>query len=142
MAALAELTQEAEAQLDQLLLHYAVKGYIEAIDNLIAAVEQARADVALAPDAGRPAPRPYPLIARGGHRWIKVARYWFAYRVDVFVMLRQAGLAPPRQNPEQERAELAHALLVLGLGLQPSPPPIAATALTPPPRGGNTADTR
>ncbi len=34
---------------------------------------------------------------------------------DVIVMLRQAGLMPPRPPPEQERAELAHARRVLGL---------------------------
>jgi hypothetical protein len=34
---------------------------------------------------------------------------------DVFVMVIEAGLLPPRQSPEQERAELAHARDVLGL---------------------------
>ena len=34
---------------------------------------------------------------------------------DVIVMLRQAGLQPPRPPPEQEQAELAHARRVLGL---------------------------
>ena len=34
---------------------------------------------------------------------------------DVIVMLRQAGLQPPRPPREQEEAELAHARRVLGL---------------------------
>jgi hypothetical protein len=34
---------------------------------------------------------------------------------DVFVMTRQAGLPLPRPPREQEQAELAHALKVLGL---------------------------
>jgi hypothetical protein len=34
---------------------------------------------------------------------------------DVFVMTRQAGLPLPRPPREQEEAELAHALKVLGL---------------------------
>ncbi len=34
---------------------------------------------------------------------------------DVFVMTRQSGLPIPRPSPEQEKAELAHALKVLGL---------------------------
>ncbi len=33
---------------------------------------------------------------------------------DVIVMLKQAGLSPPRPPPEQEAAELAHARRVLG----------------------------
>jgi hypothetical protein len=32
----------------------------------------------------------------------------------VIVMLKQAGLSPPRPPPEQEAAELAHARRVLG----------------------------
>ncbi len=34
---------------------------------------------------------------------------------DVIVMLRQAGLKPPRPPPEQERAELERARQILGL---------------------------
>ena len=34
---------------------------------------------------------------------------------DVFVMTLQAGLSLPRPPPEQEQAELKHALKVLGL---------------------------
>ena len=38
---------------------------------------------------------------------------------EVFIMLRQAGLEPPRPSPEQERAELEHARRVLGLAAVP-----------------------
>lgn len=34
---------------------------------------------------------------------------------EVFLLLRQAGLEPPRPPPEQERAELEHARCILGL---------------------------
>ena len=34
---------------------------------------------------------------------------------DVIAMLREAGLKPPRLPPEQERAELARAVAILGL---------------------------
>lgn len=34
---------------------------------------------------------------------------------DVFVLTRQAGLPLPRPPREQEQAELAHALAILGL---------------------------
>jgi hypothetical protein len=28
-----------------------------------------------------PAPQPYPQLARPGRAWIKVSRYWIAYRI-------------------------------------------------------------
>ena len=34
---------------------------------------------------------------------------------DVIAMLRSAGLEPPRPPPDQERAELARAMAILGL---------------------------
>lgn len=34
---------------------------------------------------------------------------------DVFVLTRQAGLSPPLPPAEQQRAELAHAIRILGL---------------------------
>jgi hypothetical protein len=38
---------------------------------------------------------------------------------DVIAMLRAAGLEPPRLPPEQERAELARAMAILGLTPRP-----------------------
>ncbi len=34
---------------------------------------------------------------------------------DVIFMLKQAGLQPPQQAPEQARAELARAMAILGM---------------------------
>jgi hypothetical protein len=34
---------------------------------------------------------------------------------EVILMTKAAGLSPPRQTPEQEKAELAHARHVLGM---------------------------
>jgi hypothetical protein len=34
---------------------------------------------------------------------------------EVILMTKAAGLSPPQQTPEQERAELAHARHVLGM---------------------------
>ena len=73
------LRPEAQAQIDGLLQHYERLGRVEAVENLLAAIEQARDQIALAPSAGLVAPRPYPRLAERGLRWIKVGRYWVAY---------------------------------------------------------------
>jgi plasmid stabilization system protein ParE len=73
------LSPEAEAQLDGLLQHYERLERIEAAENLLAALEQARDRIAWAPAAGLAAPRPYPQLAVRGLRWVKAGRYWVAY---------------------------------------------------------------
>jgi plasmid stabilization system protein ParE len=73
------LSPGAEQQLDDLLFHYEKLERPEAIRNLMAAVRRAATRIELAPEAGLPAPRPYPALARVGRRWLKEGRYWFAY---------------------------------------------------------------
>ncbi len=70
------LSPEALAQLEGLLQHYE---RIEAAENLLAAIEQARNHIARAPEAGLTAPRPYRDLAVLGLRWIEAGRYWVAY---------------------------------------------------------------
>ncbi len=73
------LTPEAEAQLDALTEYYEKLNRPEAIENLIAAVENAIGRIRDNPSEGLNAPRPYPSLANYGFRWIKVGSYWFAY---------------------------------------------------------------
>ena len=75
------LSPEAEAQLDALLDYYEQRDRPEATRNLISALEQAADQIERAPEAGLPAPRPYPSIASLGLHWIKMGAYWFAYAV-------------------------------------------------------------
>jgi hypothetical protein len=39
----------------------------------------AESRIELLPDAGLPAPRPYPSLSRQDRAWIKAGRYWIAY---------------------------------------------------------------
>ncbi len=73
------LSPEAEAQLDALIAHYEALGRVEASVNLLSALERARARIAAKPEAGLPAPRPYPSLAKAGRRWIIEGRYWVSY---------------------------------------------------------------
>ena len=58
------LSPEAEAQLDALIAHYEALGRVEASLNLLNALERATARISERPEAGLPAPRPYPALAR------------------------------------------------------------------------------
>ena len=73
------LSPEAETQLEGLLTHFERLNRIKAAENLLAALERASFRISRAPDAGLPAPRPYPTLARLGFRWVKQGRYWVAY---------------------------------------------------------------
>jgi plasmid stabilization system protein ParE len=73
------LSEEAERQLTALIRHYGRIGRPEAKWNLIAAIDDAVARIERNPQAGLPAPRPYPDLAHQGRLWIKVRRYWIAY---------------------------------------------------------------
>ena len=48
--------------------------------NLLAAVDEAIAKIDQKQEAGLPAPRPYPELARPGRLWVKAGRYWVTYR--------------------------------------------------------------
>ena len=73
------LSPEAEAQLDGLIAHYEALGRVEASINLLSALERARARISETPEAGLPAPRPYPSLAKVGRRWIVEGTYWISY---------------------------------------------------------------
>jgi plasmid stabilization system protein ParE len=77
------LSREAEAQVDRLMSHFEAKGRVEAAVNLVGAIERAKDRIAVAPDAGLAAPRPYPSLRRDGRRWMLEGRYWISYRVAV-----------------------------------------------------------
>jgi plasmid stabilization system protein ParE len=77
---LIRLTREAAAQVDALLAHYERTGRLKAAENLIEALERGKARIEAAPDAGLPAPRPYPTLRQPGRLWIIERPYWFAYR--------------------------------------------------------------
>jgi hypothetical protein len=60
-------------------IQYAQLGRPEAIRNLAYALADAIEKIKLQPHAGLPAPRPYPHLAKPGHLWVHVRRYWIAY---------------------------------------------------------------
>jgi plasmid stabilization system protein ParE len=76
---LIEYTRKAERHIDLLRQHYETHQRLEALRNLDVAIDDAETRIAYEPDAGLPAPRPYPFLARKGRAWIKAGRYWFAY---------------------------------------------------------------
>jgi plasmid stabilization system protein ParE len=73
------LSPEAEAQLDALTAYYEALGRIEASIKLLEALERAMSRISENPDAGLPAPRPYPTLAAAGRRWIVEGSYWISY---------------------------------------------------------------
>jgi plasmid stabilization system protein ParE len=77
---LTALSRRAERQFDALVRHYERLGRVEAIQNLVAAVEQAGDMIAADPKGGLPAPRPYPDLIAPRRAWVKAGRYWIAYR--------------------------------------------------------------
>lgn len=73
------LSPEAEAQVDRLIAYYEDRQRRQAAVNLLRALERAKERIGAAPEAGLPAPRPYPSLARHGRRWIIGGRYWISY---------------------------------------------------------------
>jgi plasmid stabilization system protein ParE len=49
---------------------------------LLRALERAKERIAGTPEAGLPAPRPYPSLARHGRRWIIEGNYCIAYNLS------------------------------------------------------------
>ena len=72
-------TPKAARQVVELRRHYEERERLEAIAALAAALEAAERRIEDYPEAGLPAPRPYPEVARPGRSWIKEGRYWIAY---------------------------------------------------------------
>ncbi len=73
------LTQEAEAHIKGLILHYESLDRPAATRNMMAAVEAAKERIARAPAVGLSAPRPYPQLKKFGRLWLKEGRYWISY---------------------------------------------------------------
>lgn len=73
-------TAKAERQINALRRHYERLERPEAIHNLIAAVQEAAGKIEADPEAGLPAPRPYPALARPRRAWVQAGRYWVLYR--------------------------------------------------------------
>ncbi len=69
---------EAIDQLDALRIHFVTKNRVEAALALDAALERAERQIEMRPEAGLPAPRPYPEVTRSDRRWLKSGRYWIA----------------------------------------------------------------
>jgi plasmid stabilization system protein ParE len=72
----------AGAQISGLTAYFEELGRMQAATNLLAALERASRRIVRAPDAGLPAPRPYPALVHLGFRWIKEGPYWVAYMMD------------------------------------------------------------
>lgn len=73
-------TRRAARQVDDLISHYTELNRLEAMSNLLIALQNASALIEKNPTIGVPAPRPYPFLARQGRFWIKSGRYWVGYR--------------------------------------------------------------
>jgi len=78
----ARLGRKAERQLDMFVEHFERLDRPEAVRNLIVAIRRASERIDRAPEAGLPAPRPYPELARKGRHWIKEGAHWIAYTND------------------------------------------------------------
>nr|WP_294527759.1 hypothetical protein [uncultured Rhodopila sp.] len=76
------ISRRAGAQIRGLIAYFEELGRMQAAANLLAALERASTRILRLPDAGLPAPRPYPDLARLGFRWIKKGPYWIAYMAE------------------------------------------------------------
>lgn len=72
-------TARARRQVTELRQHFRLALRLEAVWNLERAIKEAAAQIEREPQAGIPAPRPYPTLARPDQAWCKVDRYWFRY---------------------------------------------------------------
>jgi plasmid stabilization system protein ParE len=73
------VSRRAGAQIRALIAYFEEMERMQAAANLLAVLERASGRIVLAPEAGLPAPRPYPSLARLGFRWVKEGPYWIAY---------------------------------------------------------------
>ena len=87
----------------ELLQHSARLARPGAGRNLIAALDQAAAQIERSPGAGLQAPRPYPFLAQLGRLWIKAGRYWIAYSITdppvILARFHDAANIPERLLP-------------------------------------------
>ena len=73
------ISPRARRQIAELRAYYLQELRLDAARNLLAAVRDAARRIEADPDAGLPAPRPYPALARPGQAWIKSGPYWIRY---------------------------------------------------------------
>ena len=89
--------------LDELHDHYRRKGWIEASIALDLAMLEAERRVQLNPQAGLPAPRPYPSLAAAGESWLIVKPYWVVYRPStpplILAVFHDSADIPARYSP-------------------------------------------
>jgi hypothetical protein len=79
---------------DGAVAHYEALGRVEASINLPNALERAEARISETPEAGLPAPRPYPALAKAGRRWIVEGTYCspvFSMRWPTFPIVFEAA---------------------------------------------------
>lgn len=76
------LTPEARQRVRTLRAYYEERERPEATRALRNALTAAWLKITTSPEAGLPAPRPYPQLARPGRAWVKCGRYWIAYRTQ------------------------------------------------------------
>ncbi len=74
------LSREAQQHVSALRRHFEALDRLEAVVNLMAALQDASDAIERDPLVGLRAPRPYPQLARPGQAWVKAGRYWVAYR--------------------------------------------------------------
>lgn len=90
-------------QADRLRAFYREKERPEALRNLERAMLDAEQKITGAPEAGLPAPRPYPRLRQEGTLWIKSGRYWFAYRPEptpiILAIFFETADIPARLKP-------------------------------------------
>jgi hypothetical protein len=79
---MARLAVEARQQFRELLDHFLAKGWGSAALRLERSVTEALARADDPRTRWLPAPRPYPHLADGRLRWVKIHRYWVAYTIE------------------------------------------------------------
>jgi len=76
------LTPEARRHVRALYAYYEERDRPEATRALRNALNAAWEKITTSPGAGLPAPRPYKQLAEPGRTWLKLGRYWIAYRTQ------------------------------------------------------------
>lgn len=98
---------EANAHVDALIAYFTQRTKEqppnpEAIDNLLEAIESAKALLLSGQGVRRNYPSIYEKMARKGEQWLKVHRYWFGYiiRADeavIFALIDESANMPRRR---------------------------------------------
>ena len=96
-------TARAAAQVHDLYTHFEQAERPEAARNLARALADAERRIEADPMAGRPAPPPYPGLARPGQAWIKAHAYWIRYAQQapstITAVLYDRANIPARTDP-------------------------------------------